>query len=337
MQRTSLLAISAAVSAGLLLSACGGGGGGKKLPTISGAGASFPAAAYQRWAQDYASETGNQVNYQSVGSGAGVRQFLAGSVDFGATDEALAAEDFSKDAAGKRGALQIPMLGGTVPVAYNNAKCPDLKLTQAQVADVFLGKITNWKDLGCPDGPITVAHRSDGSGTTYAFTNALACFSEEWKSKVGVGKAVNWPVGVGGKGNEGVAGLLTNTPGSIGYVNQAFVRGPIKAAALQNKDGKFVMADAKSGAAGLNAVVLDERLGGEDCNPAGADSFPIVAFTWILAYQGGYGAEKAEAMRTFLTWALQDGPQATATELGYVPLKGDVLQRALAEIEKIKE
>jgi phosphate transport system substrate-binding protein len=337
MQRTSLLAISAAVSAGLLLSACGGGGGGKKLPTISGAGASFPAAAYQRWAQDYASETGNQVNYQSVGSGAGVRQFLAGSVDFGATDEALAAEDFSKDAAGKRGALQIPMLGGTVPVAYNNAKCPDLKLTQAQVADVFLGKITNWKDLGCPDGPITVAHRSDGSGTTYAFTNALACFSEEWKSKVGVGKAVNWPVGVGGKGNEGVAGLLTNTPGSIGYVNQAFVRGPIKAAALQNKDGKFVMADAKSGAAGLNAVVLDERLGGDDCNPAGADSFPIVAFTWILAYQGGYGAEKAEAMRTFLTWALQDGPQATAAELGYVPLKGDVLQRALAEIEKIKE
>ena len=337
MQRTSLLAISAAVSAGLLLSACGGGGGGKKLPSISGAGASFPAAAYQRWAQDYAAETGNQVNYQSVGSGAGVRQFLAGSVDFGATDEALAAEDFSKDAAGKRGALQIPMLGGTVPVAYNNANCPDLKLTQAQVADVFLGKITNWKDLGCPDGPITVAHRSDGSGTTFAFTNALACFSEEWKSKVGVGKAVKWPVGEGGKGNEGVAGLLTNTPGSIGYVNQAYVRGPIKAAALQNKEGNFVMADANSGAAGLNAVALDERLGGEDCNPAGADSFPIVAFTWILAYQGGYGAEKAEAMRTFLTWALQDGPQATAAELGYVPLKGDVLNRALAEIEKIKE
>ena len=336
MQRTSLLATGAAVSAGLLLSACGGGSD-RNLPSISGAGASFPAAAYQRWAQDYASETGNQVNYQSVGSGAGVRQFLAGSVDFGATDEALAAEDFSKDAAGQRGALQIPMLGGTVPVAYNNANCPDLKLTQAQVADVFLGKITDWKDLGCPDGPITVAHRSDGSGTTYAFTNALACFSEEWKSKVGVGKAVNWPVGVGGKGNEGVAGVLSNTPGSIGYVNQAYVRGDIKAALLQNKEGNFVAADANSGAAGLNAVVLDERLGGEDCNPAGADSFPIVAFTWILAYQGGYGAEKADAMRTFLTWALQNGPQATAAELGYVPLKGDVLQRALAEIEKIKE
>ena len=336
MQRTSLLAISTAVSAGLLLSACGGGGG-KQLPTINGAGATFPAAAYQRWAQDYAAATGNQVNYQSVGSGAGVRQFLAGSVDFGATDEQLSDEDFGKGAAGERGAVQIPMLGGTVPVAYNNANCPDLKLTQAQVADIFLGKITNWKDLGCPDGPITVAHRSDGSGTTFAFTNALACFSEEWKTKVGVGKAVNWPVGVGGKGNEGVAGVLTNTPGSIGYVNQAFVRGPIKAAALQNKEGNFVVADEKSGAAALNGITLDERLGGEDCNPAGADSFPIAAFTWILAYQSGNGAEKAEAVRTFLTWALQDGPQATAAELGYVPLKGDVLKRALAEIEKIKE
>jgi phosphate transport system substrate-binding protein len=335
MQRTLFSATGAAVAVGLLTSACGGGG--SKLPTINGAGASFPAAAYQRWAQDYAAKTGNQVNYQSVGSGAGVRQFLAGSVDFAATDESLSDEDFAKGTAGKRGAVQIPMLGGTIPVAYNNANCPDLKLTQAQVADIFLGKITNWKDLGCPDGPITVAHRSDGSGTTFAFTNSLACFSEEWKTKVGVGKAVNWPVGVGGKGNEGVAGVLGNTPGSIGYVNQAFVRGPIKAAALQNKEGTFVVADEKSGAAALNGVQLDERLGGEDCNPAGADSFPIVAFTWILAYQSGQGAEKAEAVRTFLLWALQDGPQQTATELGYVPIKGDVLKRALAEIEKIKD
>jgi phosphate transport system substrate-binding protein len=336
MQRTLLSATSAAVAVGMLASACGGGTP-KQLPTISGAGATFPAAAYQRWGGDYAAETGNQMNYQSVGSGAGVRQFLAGSVDFGATDEQLADEDFSKDATATRGALQIPMIGGTIPVAYNNANCPDLKLTQAQVADIFLGKITNWKDLGCADGPITVAHRSDGSGTTYAFTNSLACFSEEWKDKVGVGKAVNWPTGVGGKGNEGVAGVLTNTPGSIGYLNQAYVRGELKSAAVQNKDGNFVIADENSGAAALNGVVLDERLGGEDCNPAGADSFPIVAFTWILAYQNGYGAEKAEAVRSFLKWSLQEGPQKTAAELGYVPLKGDVLKRALAEIEKIKE
>jgi phosphate transport system substrate-binding protein len=334
MQR-SFAPVGAAVGLGLLVSGCGGGGA--KLPTISGAGATFPAAAYQRWSQEYAAATGNQVNYQSVGSGAGVRQFLAGSVDFGATDEQLAAEDFSKDATAKRGAVQIPMLGGTVTPAYNNPNCPSLKLTQAQLAEIYLGKINNWKQLGCPDGPITVAHRSDGSGTTYAFTNSLACFSEEWKSKVGKGKAVKWPVGVGGKGNEGVAGVIGNTPGSIGYVNQAYVQGAIKPVALQNKAGNFVLANEKSGAAALNNVVLDERLGGEDCNPEGAESFPIVAFTWILAYQNGYGAEKAEAVRSFLTWALQEGPQATASELGYVPVKGDVLQRALAEIDKIKE
>lgn len=337
-RRSSLAITGGVVSLSLLATACGGGGGEiKSLPTINGAGASFPAAAYQRWAGDYASETGNQVNYQSVGSGAGVRQFLAGSVDFGATDEQLSDEDFSKDAAGQRGAVQIPMLGGTIPVAYNNADCPDLQLTQAQVADIFLGKITNWSDLGCPASPITVAHRSDGSGTTFGFTNSLACFSEEWKDKVGVGKAVDWPVGVGGKGNEGVAGVISNTPGSIGYVNQAYVRGDIKAAALQNKDGNFVLPTSENGAAALNQVVLDERLGGEDCNPAGAESFPIVAFTWILAYQSGQGAETAEAVRTFLTWALQDGPQATAAELGYVPITGDLRKRALAEIEKIKE
>jgi phosphate transport system substrate-binding protein len=336
-RRSSLAITGGVVSLSLLATACGGGGEIKSLPSINGAGASFPAAAYQRWAGDYATETGNQVNYQSVGSGAGVRQFLAGSVDFGATDEELSDEDFNSGAAGERGAVQIPMLGGTIPVAYNNPDCPDLQLTQAQVADIFLGKITNWSDLGCPAAEITVAHRSDGSGTTFAFTNSLACFSEEWKDKVGVGKAVNWPVGVGGKGNEGVAGVIENTPGAIGYVNQAYVRGNIKSAAVQNKDGNFVIASGESGAAALNEVVLDERLGGEDCNPAGAESFPIVAFTWILGYKSGQGAEKAEAVRTFLTWALQDGPQATAAELGYVPITGDLRKRALAEIEKIKE
>lgn len=335
-RRSSLAITGGVVSLSLLATGCGGGET-RSLPTISGAGATFPAAAYQRWGSDYAAETGNRMNYQSVGSGAGVRQFLAGSVDFGATDEELTDEEFNSGAAAERGAVQIPMLGGTVTPAYNNPDCPDLKLTQAQVADIFLGKITNWSALGCPDGPITVAHRSDGSGTTFAFTNSLACFSPEWKDNVGVGKAVNWPVGVGGKGNEGVAGVIENTPGAIGYVNQAYVRGNIKAAAVQNKDGNFVIADGISGAAALNQVVLDERLGGQDCNPAGAESFPIVAFTWILGYKSGQGAESAEAVRTFLTWALQDGPQASAAELGYVPITGDLRKRALAEIEKIKE
>jgi len=327
---------TAVLAVALLTGACSGAPG-SRLPTVNGAGASFPAAAYQRWAQDYAKETGNQVNYQSVGSGAGVRQFLAGSVDFGATDEQLKETDFTKEAAGKRGAVQIPMLGGTVTPAANNPSCPELKLSQAQLADIFLGRIRNWKQLGCADGPITVVHRSDGSGTTYAFTNALACFSSDWKAKVGKGKAVTWPVGVGAKGNEGVAGVIANTPGSIGYLNQAFVQGRIRAIPLQNKAGAFVLANEKSGAAALNEVKLDERLGGEDCNPAGAESFPIVAFTWILAYQTGYGAETAQALRQFLTWSLQEGPQATATSLGFVPLRGEVLKRALSEVDRIKE
>jgi phosphate transport system substrate-binding protein len=322
---------------GLLAGGCGGGAGVKRLATISGAGATFPSAAYQGWASEYARSTGNQVNYQSVGSGAGVRQFLAGTVDFGATDEPLSPEEFKDGMAGKRGAVQIPMLGGTVTPAYNNPDCPALKLTQAQLTDVFLGKLRDWKDLGCPSRPITVVHRSDGSGTTKAFTASLSCFSNDWKSRVGSGKSVQWPVGVGAKGNEGVAGTLSKTPGALGYVNQAFVRGPIRAAALQNRAGKFVVADAKSGAAALNGVVLDDRLGGSDCNPAGADSFPIVAFTWILAYESGQEAPKAEAVRGFLSWALGDGPQQQAATLGYVPLQGEVLAKARAAVAKIRD
>ena len=325
---------------GLLAGACaapGGGGAGQGRTTISGAGATFPAAAYQGWSAAYARSTGNRVIYQSVGSGAGVRQFLAGTVDFGATDEPLSASEFSGGQAGKRGALQIPMLGGTVTPAYNNPACPSLKLSQAQLAAIYLGKLRDWQQLGCPSGPITVVHRSDGSGTTKAFTRSLSCFSPEWKSRVGSGKSVPWPVGIGAKGNEGVAGTLANTPGAIGYVNQAFVRAPIRAAALQNKAGRFVLADGKSGAAALSRVVLDSRLGGSDCNPAGAESFPIVAFTWILAYESGQGPAKAAAVRSFLNWGLGEDPQQQASALGYVPLQGEVLAKARAAVAKIRD
>lgn len=319
----------------LTISACGTGGQG--LPSLNGAGASFPAPAYQRWAADYKTSEGHLVNYQSVGSGQGVRSFLAGSVDFGATDEALSDEDFKAGSAGKRGAVQIPMLGGTISPAYNNPDCPGLKLTQAQLADIFLGKITNWSALGCPARPLTVVHRSDGSGTTFNFTNALACFSAEWKKKVGVGKAVQWPVGLAGRGNEGVAGVIQNTAGTIGYVNQAFLRGAVKPAALQNKAGQFVLPDATSGAAALNNIKLDTRLGGEDCNPEGEASYPIVAFTWILAFESGQGEKKAEALRTFVLWALEEERQKQAAELGFVPLSGDVLKRARQAVAKIKD
>jgi phosphate transport system substrate-binding protein len=199
--------------------------------------------------------------------------------------------------------------------------------------DIFLGEIKTWDQLKCGKGKITVAHRSDGSGTTFAFTNSLSAFSSEWKSKVGEGKSVKWPVGVGGKGNEGVAGVIQNTPGAIGYINQAFVRGPIKAAAVQNKAGKFVMPTLAGGAAALNNIQLDARLAGEDPNPAGDKSYPITTLTWILAYQEGNGL-KAGPIRKSMLYLL--GPaQNQADELGYVPLKGDILKKAKAAVAKI--
>lgn len=296
---------------------------------LNGAGASFPAPFYQR-AFSGLSGKGINVNYQSVGSGAGVRQFIAGTVDFGATDEPIKAAEAAKV---KRGVVQFPAVGGTIAIAYNKADCNGLKLSQKQAVGIFLGSIKTWDQLKCGKGPITVAHRSDGSGTTFAFTNSLSAFSSEWKSKVGEGKSVKWPVGVGGKGNEGVAGILGNTPGSIGYVNQAFVKGKLKAAALQNKDGNYVLPTLAGGAAALNNIQLNAQLAGEDANPSGAKSYPISTLTWILAYETGNGI-KAGKIREAMRYLL--GPaQNQADELGYVPLKGDILKKAKAAVAKI--
>ena len=297
--------------------------------TLSGAGATFPAPFYQRAFAGLASQ-GVQVNYQSVGSGAGVRQFIAGTVDFGATDEPIKDAEAAKV---KRGVVQFPAVGGTIAIGYNKADCKGLKLTQKQTAEIFLGKITTWDQLKCGKGKITVAHRSDGSGTTFAFTNSLSAFSSEWKSKVGEGKSVKWPVGVGGKGNEGVAGVISNTPGALGYVNQSYVKGSIKAAALQNKDGNFVLPNLASGAAALNNIRLNSELAGEDANPAGAKSYPISTLTWILAYEKGNGM-KAGAIRKAMLYLLGSA-QNQADELGYVPLRGDILKKAKAAVARI--
>jgi len=297
--------------------------------TLNGAGASFPAAFYQRAFAGVANKV--RVNYQSVGSGAGVRQFVAGSVDFGATDEPIKASEAAKV---KRGVIQFPAIGGTIAVAFNKADCKGLKLTQKQVVDIFLGNITSWDQLKCGKGKLTVAHRSDGSGTTFAFTNSLSAFSSEWKSKVGEGKSVKWPVGVGGKGNEGVAGLISNTPGSIGYLNQAYVKGDIKAAAVQNKAGKFVLPTEASGAAALNNITLDANLAGEEPNPDGATSYPISTLTWILAYKTGNG-DKAPAIREAMLYLLSPRAQNQAESLGYVPLKGSILKASKQAVGQI--
>ena len=299
-------------------------------PAINGAGATFPAPIYQRWFQDYANTSGDRVNYQSVGSGAGVRQFVAGTVDFGATDEPIKTKEAAKV---KRGVVQIPMVGGTIAVAYNKPGCK-LKLTQKQVVHIFMGHIKDWKEVGCAAGKMVTVHRSDGSGTTYAFTNSLDAFGG-WTP--GVGKSVNWPTGVGAKGNEGVSGTIKNTPGAIGYVNTGFVRpNKLQAAVLQNKAGNFVGPSAVTGAAALNGIKVDPvTLAGEDPNPAGAKAYPISTLTWILAYKSGYADGRATAVRDALNYALSGKAQGLADDLGYVPLSGSILNKARLKVKQV--
>ena len=319
-----LKAIAAIAAATPLMVACGTAE--KTTFKLSGAGATFPAPLYNAWFSDFANETGNQVNYQAVGSGAGVRQYVAKTVDFGASDGAV------KDSKQPEfGMVHIPMTGGAIVPAYNYPGC-DAKMTQTQLADVFLGKITNWSTFGCADKSIKVVHRSDGSGTTKGFTNSLSAFSPEWKEKVGVGKAVSWPVGVGGKGNSGVAAQIKQVDGSIGYLNYGYVTGDkFQQVALQNKAGNFVKANAETSAAGLSKIVLDDQLRGADANPAGANAYPIVSLTWILAYP-----ESTPGVKETLRYMLSEKAQAKSDSLGYVPLPEDLRQKALTAVDSIK-
>ena len=197
-----------------------------------------------------------------------------------------------------------------------------------------MGSIDNWKELGCSAGKITVAHRSDGSGTTAAFTESMQAFSKEWT--LGSAKSVNWKVGVGGKGNDGVAGILATTPGSIGYLNQSFVKGNLKAAALQNKSGEFVLPSYASGAKALNGIVLNKNLAGQDPNPSAKGAYPIATLTYILAYRTGNGA-KTDAIKSVINYMLSDKAQALADDLGYVPLKDAIQAKAQAAVNQIKE
>ena len=300
--------------------------------SLNGAGASFPAPLYQKWFQELAAAGGPKVNYQAVGSGAGVRQMIAGTSDFGASDKPLGAKKRDKI---KRGVIQIPMTGGTIAVGYNKPGC-NLKLTQKQVAEVFLGKITDYSQLGCAAGPITVAYRSDGSGTTFAFTNAVAAWNGSFKDTIGVGKSVNWPVGSGGKGNSGVAGIIQNTPGGLGYVNQAYVKGKIKAAAIQNKDGNYVKPTSKNGSAGLAGIKLDAYNTGTDPNPSGANAYPISTLTWILAYASGNG-DNTDALKKTFAYMLSNKAQSQAPSLGYVPLPTSIRKISLAAVQKIEK
>ena len=322
-----LKAIAAAALAAPLVVACGSTENAKAPYKLNGAGATFPAPYYNSILGSLHEATGNKVNYQAVGSGAGVRQFKAKTVDFGASDGAV--KDSKQPA---EGMVHIPMTGGAIVPTYNNPGC-EVKMTQLELADVFLGKIDNWSYFGCADGTIKTVHRSDGSGTTKGFTNSLSAFSPEWKKTVGTGKSVMWPVGVGGKGNSGVAAQITNTPGSIGYVNYGYVRGDLQQVAIQNRAGNFVKASAETASAGLGEIVLDDQLRGADANPAGANAYPIVSLTWILAYPE---YSENENVKTMLRYMLTPTQQQKADALGYVPLPEELRQKALAAVETLK-
>ena len=317
--------------------------------TINGAGATFPAPIYQTWAQEFGKKNPNiQVNYQSVGSGAGRQQFVARTVDFGASDSVPRPQEISKiesETNPPKGMVAVPMVGGAVVLAYNIPGVgPEIRLSRLALANIFLSKIKNWNDpllaglnpgVTFPDLPITVVHRSDGSGTTDIFTTHLNAISPEWRQKVGRGSSVNWPTGVGARGNEGVSEQIKQIPGAIGYVEFGFAKlNNLNIARLENRSGKFVTPNVETEQAALARIKLDERLLGVDPDPAGEDSYPIVGYTWILAYKVYPKAETSKAVKEFLRYGLTEG-QSFAEPLGYVPLPEETRQKALAALENI--
>ena len=310
---------------------------------LSGAGATFPAPLYQRWAVEYNKQVPSiQVNYQSVGSGAGVKNFLQGVVDFGASDAAMTDAEMAKS---PRGAVLVPATAGSVVLAYNLEGVTGLKLTRAALAGIFLGTIIKWNDpaivasnpgVPLPDRPVNVAYRSDGSGTTFVFTQHLAAISPAFREEVGVDKSVSFPVGVGGKGNEGVTALIKQAPGTIGYVEFGFAdQNKLSVVSLENKSGNFVAPTPESGAAALASVELPENLRVWPVDPAAPDAYPITTFSWLLLYRKYDDAAKLQALKDFVTYGLTGG-QSLAVDLGYIPLPESVVAKANAALSSVE-
>jgi phosphate transport system substrate-binding protein len=313
---------------------------------INGAGATFPNPIYSKWFDEYNKQHPNiRINYQSVGSGAGIRQVQAQTVFFGASDGPMTSEQLQQSP-GK--ILHIPtVLGAVVPV-YNipNVKA-ELKFSGQVLADIFLGKVTKWNDpqlaklnpgVALPASDITVVHRSDGSGTTYIWVDYLSKVSPEFLKKVGVNTSVNWPTGVGGKGNEGVSGLVTQTPGSLGYVELIYaLQNTINFGTVQNLDGEFVKATVESvtaaAAAAAKQMPADFRV--SITNAPGKGVYPISSFTWLLLYENPKDKAMAKVMLDFMKWALTDG-QKYCAELGYAPLPAEVVKLETSALAKIK-
>jgi phosphate transport system substrate-binding protein len=342
------IALMAGVAA-MVAAACGSspstGGADVGQGSLTGAGATFPGPFYQKAFASYTQQHSQvQVNYQAVGSGAGIQQFIKKTVDFGASDVPMGGNDIAS--AGGDGALtQIPTTLGVVAIAFNISGVSALNLDPNTLSGIYLGTIKKWNDpllaainsgTNLPNKNITVVHRSDGSGTTYHFTDYLSKISDDWKTKVGVSKSVSWPIGVGASGNQAVAQAVTSTDGSIGYVELAYVvQTGMKQAALKNAAGKFVQASTAgaTAAAATNTSVSPTNFSITNANCDAC--YPIAAFSWVMLYTSYSDASKGKAVVNMFKWLVTDG-QTDGTDLQYAPLPSAVQQLALTNLKTIK-
>jgi len=310
---------------------------------INGAGATFPNPIYQKWFAEYAKvDPSVRFNYQSIGSGGGQKQILAGTVDFGASDGPMSDASLAS-APGK--ILHIPTVAGADVVTYNLPDNPQLKFDGQTIADIFLGKITKWNDpriagqnpgVKLPDSDIVVVHRSDGSGTTYIWVDYLSGVSKEWESKVGRGTSVSWPTGLGGKGNEGVTGQVKQTPGAIGYVELVYAKqNKLPFADIKNAAGEYITPSIESITKALATAQIPDDFRFSMVNPPGQGAYPISGTTWLLVYETQKDAVKGRKLVEFLNWAITQG-EGMASALDYAPLPESVQQRVLERIKTIK-
>jgi phosphate transport system substrate-binding protein len=309
---------------------------------INGAGATFPYPIYSKWFDAYAKvDPSVRFNYQSIGSGGGQKQILAQTVDFGASDGPMSDDNLAK-APGK--IFHIPTVAGAVVISYNLPESPKLKLDGETIAGMYLGQIKKWNDpkltalnpgVKLPDQEIVVVHRSDGSGTSYIWTDYLSKVSAEWKTKVGTNTSVNWPTGLGGKGNEGVSGQIKQTPGAIGYVEYGYAKQTgMPMAELENKSGKVIKPDMQSGQKALAGVQLPANLRAWITDPVPPDAYPIVTYTWLLCYKKYPDPKTAEALKSVILYGLDQG-QTFAPELGYIPLPADTVTQVKTALNQI--
>jgi len=336
------VALSAAVAASLMVAGSATAGTTK----ITGAGASFPAPIYSEWFKDLAKKSHGEikVDYQSIGSGSGIKNFIGHTVDFGASDAAMKQSEIDQV---PEGVQLLPMTAGEIVIAYNLPGIEGLKLPRDVYPDIFLGKITRWNDprivaanpgVNLPDTPITIVVRSDKSGTTFGFTGHLSAISSEFKSTVGQGKMVQWPGSnmVKGKKNDGVSSAIRQTPGAIGYTEYGFAMlNKLPTACLENKAGKFVCPGPEGGAAALANAVLPENMIVFINDPDGEASYPIATFTWMLFYKKNKSPELAAALRKMVEYCLDEG-QKIADKAGYIPLPESVIEKVRAASKNIQ-